>query len=567
MEEKKLKNEVKKNIEALIDAGNINDAKNIMDIYKDIETDDIDVYSMEAVICIMEGKIEEAQNILLSGLAKEKTNYDLLYNLAYIYEIEENYLQAIIYYRKAKKYNYYNIDYREIERKIDELKNKLNENQKRKLSIEKVMFISINEYDEELTEIAQKLDEFGVNVDIGYAGESPQYKINLSNNPYRKMIRIDNIDDFVEYIKYYNYDSLYSKDNIQLIFKKYNLNILKDDLKCYSFDEVLDYFIENKICKYTIYKHMDVSDLTIIIPTYNRPDYLERILRYINNYKYINPKIIVLDSSLNEYKEVNKDIIRNLNNINIIYYEFLSDILVIKKLWSGIKKIKSKYLLMCADDDFITEEGIIESITRLEKNNDIYSVKGKNLYFTSCFGNLYEYDWFPGLLQSNSVERLKRITRGFFPTLQYQVFRSEKFKVMYIFLIENLSRFPHGVFEEYLWYCLVICTGKIEKINIDLNIRDKGIGQVANVKNFPDFIIDGTFNAEYKLFFDCLYRYINKIGESTENLKKDIECIFRGLLENFLQIPKEKIIVNNNEFNLEKLKEGMKESWVWHNRK
>lgn len=45
-----------------------------------------------------EWKIEEEQNILLSGLAKEKTNYDLLYNLAYTYEIEENYLQAIIYY-------------------------------------------------------------------------------------------------------------------------------------------------------------------------------------------------------------------------------------------------------------------------------------------------------------------------------------------------------------------------------------------------------------------------------------------------------------------------------------
>ena len=44
---------------------------------------------------------------------------------------------------------------------------------------------------------------------------------------------------------------------------------------------------------------------TIIIPTYNRPKYLERILSYYNGFKE-NYNIIVADSSLNENKEINK---------------------------------------------------------------------------------------------------------------------------------------------------------------------------------------------------------------------------------------------------------------------
>jgi len=48
-----------------------------------------------------------------------------------------------------------------------------------------------------------------------------------------------------------------------------------------------------------------ISKCTIIIPTYNRPRYLKRILSYYDNHgRAFN--IVVADSSSNENKEINK---------------------------------------------------------------------------------------------------------------------------------------------------------------------------------------------------------------------------------------------------------------------
>lgn len=100
-EMKKLQNQVKANIEQLINQGLLEKAKNLISEYKSMVEDDTDIYSMQAVILITENKLDEAGQVLKQGLALDNSNFDLLYNLGYLYELTEKKIEALSAYKLA----------------------------------------------------------------------------------------------------------------------------------------------------------------------------------------------------------------------------------------------------------------------------------------------------------------------------------------------------------------------------------------------------------------------------------------------------------------------------------
>lgn len=97
-----IKKQFKDNIQQLIDNNNLNEAKELIDQYKNIAKDDIDAYSMDAVVLIMEGKFQKVEKVLKEGLDLDENNFDLNYNLAYVYQQIEKLNLALEYYEKAK---------------------------------------------------------------------------------------------------------------------------------------------------------------------------------------------------------------------------------------------------------------------------------------------------------------------------------------------------------------------------------------------------------------------------------------------------------------------------------
>lgn len=91
----KMKAQVKEYINTLVSSGNIEQAKVLINEYREIVIEDIEIYSVDAVIAIMEGDLLRAENILKDGLEKDCNNFDLKYNLAYIYEQKGLYLKAL----------------------------------------------------------------------------------------------------------------------------------------------------------------------------------------------------------------------------------------------------------------------------------------------------------------------------------------------------------------------------------------------------------------------------------------------------------------------------------------
>ncbi len=124
-----------------------------------------------------------------------------------------------------------------------------------------------------------------------------------------------------------------------------------------------------------------ISKCTIMIPTYNRPKYLKRILSYYNGFEE-NYNIIIADSSLNKNKEINKKYISAFSNLNILYLDHYSPkINAFHKFADMVNYADREYCVFCADDDFITPNGINQSVTFLEKNPDFSCAQGHYISF------------------------------------------------------------------------------------------------------------------------------------------------------------------------------------------
>ncbi len=92
---------IKSRIEAFIGQGHLTEAKTLLDQLEGKLPEDSDVCSMQAVIHIMEGKLDESESVLQDGLKKDSVQFDLVFNLAYINELREQYQAAADLYSKA----------------------------------------------------------------------------------------------------------------------------------------------------------------------------------------------------------------------------------------------------------------------------------------------------------------------------------------------------------------------------------------------------------------------------------------------------------------------------------
>jgi Glycosyltransferases involved in cell wall biogenesis len=95
--------QMKKTIQNFVEKGELNEAKVLLKEYKKHVPKDADNYSISAVINIMESDLEKAKELLEEGIKEYYNNFDLLYNLGYVYENLNEDKKAIYYYEKALK--------------------------------------------------------------------------------------------------------------------------------------------------------------------------------------------------------------------------------------------------------------------------------------------------------------------------------------------------------------------------------------------------------------------------------------------------------------------------------
>ena len=275
-----------------------------------------------------------------------------------------------------------------------------------------------------------------------------------------------------------------------------------------------------------IIKRASVKRYTILIPTYNRPNYLRRLLSYYNKFGE-NYNMIIADSSSNENKKINKNIISKFSKLNIFYIDKYSPTVKgHQKFLDAINQVKTKYSVFCADDDFITPNGINQSVDFLEKNPDFSCAHGHYISFyfkTDIIGGkkIYYQPIYPCRSVSfvSAKKRLVFHFSSYYPTF-YTVHRTDLLKMIFK---ETIKFTDDGRFGELLPSLLTLIYGKMKKLDVFYSARERNVGSVGQTsKNLNDFIKNGTYEKKYNKFRSCLIKHLIKNSQMNNNEAKEL---------------------------------------------
>jgi len=276
-----------------------------------------------------------------------------------------------------------------------------------------------------------------------------------------------------------------------------------------------------------------INNFTLVIPTYNRYGKLLRLLDYYNSFAFPF-QIIILDSSTDKNKP-NK-LTTYLENENLKYLVFDSDILVGDKICIGVSKVKTHYSALCADDDFIVPSAIHESINFLEINYDYVVCQGCYTSFIENPSFTSEIEWkktYPlrSIEQKLASDRVLNYLSDYSMSIFYGVYRLEVLRSGWEAVSQKTNDDRFG---ELLPAMLAVIAGKIKTLNILYSARQ--LDQLSGGYTSPtmqDFKHNNTYQSKFYNFKSCLVSNLqNQESISNKKAGKIIEIAMKRYLNN-----------------------------------
>ena len=263
-----------------------------------------------------------------------------------------------------------------------------------------------------------------------------------------------------------------------------------------------------------------LEDLTIVIPTMNRPQWIKRVFIYYSKNTF-HGTILVLDSSNQETFNLIKKTSESYKNLKIDLYNFprMSNQQV---MFAGSGKIQTKYSVNLADDDILLVEGLEKAIVFLN-NEKLYSGVLGNGYMISTlnnqpFGkinNILNYE----LTNYSDDDVFLRVSSYFnnIKNTSFAVVRTEVFKEGYEKIMSFDRFFQTFMFGELIQSVLYLTKGKIMKIDSDYLVRQAHPENTYHL--YSKKIIDKN---EWDKAFITLKNYLQKTFEYKKNFEIDV---------------------------------------------
>lgn len=298
-----------------------------------------------------------------------------------------------------------------------------------------------------------------------------------------------------------------------------------------------------------------MKKIDLIIPTYNRPEFLNRILDYYERHGQ-DFNFIIADSSNPTNKVRNKKLINSYPKLNILYLDrFPQNLSQHDKFAEMVKYVKSRYCVFCADDDFIVSNSIREAVDFLEKNPDYAAAHGTYISFyvhktpfgTKQFWWRFLYSPFT-ISSSNPINRLS-LHLSNYNMVVWSVRRTSIVKICYKeFSKSKIHPYLLPNFGELLPDVLTTVYGKIKHLD-NLYAARQAFSQILS--SYPS-IIDaknaGIYNKEYERFKNSLLNNLSKLDNSP---KKRSLFIIDAAMEKYIKYSYQEHLVNRLNLFLE----------------
>jgi glycosyltransferase domain-containing protein len=216
---------------------------------------------------------------------------------------------------------------------------------------------------------------------------------------------------------------------------------------------------------------------TIVIPTHNRPHYLERCVRW---FAALGMPIVVADSSAAEWRSELRGAVCYIHKPGgfEVYRQ---------KLVAAVAEITTPFLALCADDDFITEEGLRASVDFLDAHPD-YAFSQGYAYWYQTFGSRIVLWPMPYLSHDVVAESwLDRIEQAH-STVFYGVQRTEILRAGLDFLArQDFREIIDGAagFFDFALTAHAAKSGKFKRCPVPFGLREYSPNIAVVGKRFP----------------------------------------------------------------------------------
>jgi glycosyltransferase domain-containing protein len=169
---------------------------------------------------------------------------------------------------------------------------------------------------------------------------------------------------------------------------------------------------------------MPAARYTLVIPTYNRPEELGRLLRFLA-YQQASFPVLVLDSSRPDLHELNLASCRGLA-VKVTLKRFDPAISPWEKFARGAELVETEFASLCADDDLVLVSGIRAIVDFMEKNADFSVAHGWyfSFYLSGALGLTKVVYRSPTLGAEDPIERLWQLFSNY-EAITYGIHRTE----------------------------------------------------------------------------------------------------------------------------------------------
>ena len=219
------------------------------------------------------------------------------------------------------------------------------------------------------------------------------------------------------------------------------------------------------------------SDVTLIVPTYNRPAELTRLLTFLKLVKCSFP-VLVLDGSEQDTKMVNRH--RTEHQSEVVYQAYPSELHLGLRLADGLSRVETRYCLICPDDDIVFPEGVAQCAAFLDDHAEfsaaigevrafVYSRKRRfprgAMRFPNVLAGRYRLD------QPTFRQRLMLLwahTLGGCPPLFYALRRTDVARKAFALVTDEMTYSA----QEMLINCVTLAMGNAISLPVAFGLRD-----------------------------------------------------------------------------------------------